>query len=142
MAIEQIISPVPQWMHRDEVKIFPTDQNLFVETNEAVYDHLSQVLAEQLNAFRSQTNTTQSQIEQSEANTKAYQDTSKTYSDESLVNKNLSLSYKTATELAYNNTQTLLSTLVIPTTATYSYSGADAKFAYKTDSFLKFNIGE
>ena len=35
--------------------------------------------------------------------------------------------------VAYNNTQTLLSTLVIPLEATYNYQGANNKFAYKTD---------
>lgn len=64
------------------------------------------------------------------------------YRNETLEYKDLSLGYKTAAELAYNNTQSLLSTLVIPTEATYNYQGANDKFQYKTDSFLKFNIGE
>lgn len=64
------------------------------------------------------------------------------YKNETLEYKDLTLGYKTASELAYNNTQTLLSTLVIPTEATYNYESANDKFQYKTDSFLNFNIGE
>lgn len=82
------------------------------------------------------------EITQISLNTLAYRDTTKIYRDESLVNKDLSLQYKTAAELAYNNTETLLSTLVLPTGAAYSVDGSNGKFQYKTDSFLNFNIGE
>lgn len=94
------------------------------------------------NEQATQMNTVADEVNTNTINAKAYQDTAKTYRDQSLDYKNLSLTYKTATELAYNNTQTLLSTLVIPTEATYNYQGANSKFAYKTDSFLNFKIGE
>ena len=139
MAIEQVISTVPQWMHRDEVRIFPTDQNLYVETNEAVYDHLSQVLGSQLNTFALQVNSTQKEINQASINTLGYRDTTKAYRDESLTNKNLALTYKTGAELAYNNTAALLSTLVIPIEATYNKDYIDD---IKRRQFLNFKIGE
>ena len=139
MAIEQVISTVPQWMHRDEVRIFPTDQNLFVETNEAVYDHLSQVLGSQLNTFALQVNSTQEEINQASLKTLGYRDTTKIYRDESLTNKNLALTYKTGAELAYNNTAALLSTLVIPIEATYNKDYIDD---IKRRQFLNFKIGE
>ena len=139
MAIEQVISTVPQWMHRDEVRIFPADQNLFVLTNEAVYDHLSQVLGSQLNTFALQVNSTQEKINQASINTLGYRDTTKIYRDESLTNKNLALAYKTGAELAYNNTAALLSTLVIPIEATYNKDYIDD---IKRRQFLNFKIGE
>ena len=139
MAIEQVISTVPQWMHRDEVRIFPTDQNLFVLTNEAVYDHLSQVLGSQLNTFALQVNSTQEKINQASINTLGYRDTTKIYRDESLTNKNLALAYKTGAELAYNNTAALLLTLVIPIEATYNKDYIDD---IKRRQFLNFKIGE
>ena len=137
--IEQVITLVPQWMHRDEVRIFPTDQNLFVETNEAVYDHLSQVLGSQLNTFSLQVNSTQEEINQASINTLGYRDTTKAYRDESLTNKNLALTYKTGAELAYNNTAALLSALVIPIEATYNKDYIDD---IKRRQFLNFKIGE
>ena len=137
--IEQVISLVPQWMHRDEVRIFPTDQNLFVETNEAVYNHLSQVLGSQLNTFSLQVNSTQEEINKASINTLGYRDTTKAYRDESLTNKNLALTYKTGAELAYNNTAALLSTLVIPIEATYNKDYIDD---IKRRQFLNFKIGE
>lgn len=139
MAIEQVISTVPQWMHRDEVRIFPADQNLFVLTNEAVYDHLSQVLGSQLNTFALQVNSTQEKINQASINTLGYRDTTKIYRDESLTNKNLALAYKTGAELAYNNTAALLLTLVIPIEATYNKDYIDD---IKRRQFLNFKIGE
>lgn len=138
MAISQVISPIPQWMHRDEVKIFPQDQNTFVATNEAVYDHLAQILATQLNNLATQANQTQVQINQSELNTLGYRDTTKTYRDETLTNKNLTLQYKTSTELTYSNTVTLLGTLVIPTESTYNKDYIDDM---KRRDFLNFKIG-
>lgn len=95
-----------------------------------------------INTFSTQLNTTQAAINQSETNTKAYQDTSKIYRDESLANKNLSLTYKTASELAYNNTFNLVTNLVIPTSATYTYNEANARFVSETENFLNFKIGE
>ena len=118
-----------------------TSPNRPAEVDNLVENELP-LLTIELGSLIPQINLVKSGINQSEANAKAYQDTAKTYRDQSLDYKNQSLSYKTATELAYNNTQTLLSTLVIPTEATYNYQGANNKFAYKTDSFLNFKIGE
>ena len=97
---------------------------------------------EQIDSIGQEINAVADEVNQATLNTSGYRDTTKKYRDESLENKNLALTYKTGAELAYNNTATLLSTLVIPIEATYSYAGANAKFAYKTDSFLNFNIGE
>lgn len=118
-----------------------TSPNRPAEVDNLVENELPNLTSE-LIALIPQINQTSISTAQSENNAKAYRDTAKTYADESLVNKNLSLQYKTATELAYNNTQTLLSTLVIPTQATYNYQSANAKFEYKTDTFLNFRIGE
>ena len=96
----------------------------------------------QIDTIGQEINAVADEVNQAYLNTLGYRDTTKTYRDETLTNKNLALTYKTGAELAYNNTATLLSTLVIPTEATYNYAGANAKFAYKTDSFLNFNIGE
>lgn len=118
-----------------------TSPNRPAEVDNLVENELPN-LTQELGLLIPQINLVKSGINQSEANAKAYQDTAKTYRDQSLDYKNQSLSYKTATELAYNNTQTLLSTLVIPTEATYNYQGANARFEYKTDTFLNFRIGE
>lgn len=96
----------------------------------------------QIDTIGQEINAVADEVTQASQNTLGYRDTTKTYRDESLNNKNLALTYKTGAELAYNNTQTLLSTLVIPLEATYNYQGANNKFAYKTDSFLNFKIGE
>lgn len=97
---------------------------------------------EQIDSIGQEINAVADEVNQATLNTSGYRDTTKKYRDESLENKNLALTYKTGAELAYNNTQTLLSTLVIPFEATYNYQGANNKFAYKTDSFLNFKIGE
>lgn len=72
----------------------------------------------------------------------AYKNSSLTYRDESLSYRNTSLTYKTASELAYNNTYNLVTNLVIPTSATYTYNEADARFISETENFLNFKIGE
>jgi hypothetical protein len=117
-------------------------RNVFVSKFEAILDYLHDDFQPDLNIIIKSINEISNEINQTSQNTLGYRDTTKTYRDESLNNKNLALTYKTGAELAYNNTQTLLSTLVIPLEATYNYQGANNKFAYKTDSFLNFKIGE
>lgn len=97
---------------------------------------------EQIDSIGQEINAVADEVNQASLDAQGYRDTAKTYRDETLTNKNLALTYKTGAELAYSNTQTLLNTLIIPIEATYNYAGANAKFAYKTDSFLNFNIGE
>ena len=103
-------------------------RNVFVSKFEAILDYLHDDFQPDLNIIIKSINEISNEINQTSQNTLGY--------------KNLALTYKTGAELAYNNTQTLLSTLVIPLEATYNYQGANNKFAYKTDSFLNFKIGE
>jgi hypothetical protein len=114
----------------------------FVLKWETYEDFRSTTNYNELTSFIPEANALRDEVNTFYNNTLAYRDTTKIYRDESLANKDLSLQYKTAAELAYNNTETLLNTLVIPTEATYNYQEADNKFQYKTDSFLNFNIGE
>lgn len=133
MAITQTIATLPAVLN-----VSATFYEDIAERNNS----LVTTVLPSINAWALQANTTQTAINQSENNAKAYQDTSKIYRDESLANKNLSLIYKTASELAYNNTANLVSNLVIPTSATYTYNEADARFISETENFLNFKIGE
>ena len=133
MAITQTIATLPAVLN---------DSATFYEDIAERNNSLVTTVLPSINAWATQANTTQTAINQSENNAKAYQDTSKIYRDESLANKNLSLIYKTASELAYNNTANLVSNLVIPTSATYTYNEADARFISETENFLNFKIGE
>lgn len=131
MAISQTISPITA---------LPT---LLSSERPAAVDNLVEtelpLFSIQLTLWQSQLNETQTAIKQSENNAKAYQDTSKTYRDQSLTNKDLSLVYKTATESAYNSTQTLVNNLVIPTAATYNAEYIDD---IQRREFLNFKIGD
>ena len=133
MAITQTIATLPAVLNNSAT---------FYEDIAERNNSLVTTVLPSINAWALQANTTQTAINQSENNAKAYQDTSKIYRDESLANKNLSLIYKTASELAYNNTANLVSNLVIPTSATYTYNEADARFISETENFLNFKIGE
>lgn len=130
MSIEQNISEITP------LSAF-TSPNRPAETDNLVENELPK-LTQELGLLIPQINSTQTGINQSEANAKAYQDTSKIYRDESLTNKNITLQYKTSTELSYSNTVALLGTLVIPTESTYN---KDYIEDMKRRDFLNFKIG-
>lgn len=95
-----------------------------------------------LNTIIGKVNIVSAEVSQNALNAEAYKNSSLTYRDESLSYRNTSLTYKTASELAYNNTYNLVTNLVIPTSATYTYNEADARFISETENFLNFKIGE
>lgn len=88
-----------------------------------------------LNTIIGKVNIVSAEVSQNALNAEAYKNSSLTYRDESLT-------YKTASELAYDNTYNLVTNLVIPTSATYTYNEADARFISETENFLNFKIGE
>lgn len=87
-------------------------------------------------------NTVRNEVNQFQLNASGYNDTTLANKNLALQYKDLSLVYKTASELAYNNTFNLVTNLVIPTAATYTYSEADVRFTSETENFLNFKVGE
>lgn len=115
---------------------------VFVAKAEGFRYELKYSFAPILNTIIGKINTISTEVSQNSLNTEAYKNTALVYRDESLSNKNLSLTYKTAAELAYNNTYNLATNLVIPIAATWTYTEADARFTSETENFLNFKVGE
>lgn len=80
------------------------------------------------------------QINQATSDVNNISNTTAVYRDTALSYRNETLVYKSAAELAYNNTLNLTNNLVIPTAATYTYAEANKKFRTKLHQFIGLDI--
>lgn len=133
-TITQTIGSIPQAGKRGI-----DARTLFVTKQEAFQDHLTDTLVGELNEFASQTNIVRDEVNQLKNTTEAYKDTAISSAETATAQANLASISKTGAESAYNNTQTLVNNLVIPTEATYNKEYIDD---IEVRQFLNFKIGE
>ncbi len=99
-------------------------------------------IIDEVNVVRDEINDFQSSASNSAAQALNYSNSALSYSDSALGYRNTALTYQTGAQSAYNSTRSLVNNLVIPISATYTYTEVDAKFVSETENFLNFKIGE
>lgn len=114
----------------------------FVSKAESFRYALKYTFSVQLNAIIDEINEVRDEVDgfQSSASNSVAQ--ALNYSNSALGYRNTALTYQTGAQSAYNSTLSLVNNLVIPTSATYTYGEADARFISETENFLNFKIGE
>jgi hypothetical protein len=106
---------------------FTTNMNLFATQANALEENVTDLEASSVaSALLAQAQATLATTKASEANTSA-------------VNASNS---KNATDLLFNQTKNLTDNLVIPVSATYTYSEIDNNFSSEFEEFINFKLGE
>ena len=133
MGITQNIGIIPEAGHRGI-----DAREAFVTKQEAFQDHLTDTFVTEINTLGTQINNEMGtlNVAVATATTKANQasasaTTASTKASEANVSASQALAYKNQ-----------IQGYVIPTSATYTYNEANARFVSETENFLNFKIGE
>lgn len=114
-------------------------ENTFVTKWETYEDFRASTNYNELSSFIAQANSLRIEVNTSRTEAVDAKDVATTKANEASSSASSALTYKTASESAYNDTKNLTDNLVIPTEARYSNEYVDD---IKRRIFLNFKIGE